>query len=341
MTNNFVITDSIDSYEWDCFVNNHPNGNIFHTKKMAQVWDNTKNRDTLSLAVTNHDGKILALLQALIVKERSDLLGKFSSRSVIHGGPLFLGTVDGKEASIFLLKEYDRLVRNRVLYSQIRNLWDNQYNTDLFQHLNYQYEEHLNFIIDLDPKEENLWQQIKKSRKYGINTAKKCGLLIEEITDISMIPIIYEIIQETYKIAQIPLADISLFESAFTMLTPQKMIKIFVAKMNENYIGTIILLLYRGVAYNWYSAAYKQFLNMYPNDLLYWHAILWCKENGYHLFDMGGAGKPNVPYGPREFKKQFGGQVTNYGRYHKVYSSVTLKLATTGFKLYNHVVRKC
>lgn len=341
MGDDIVITTSINPEKWDHFVENHPEGNIFHTQSMAKVWNQTRKREALSLAATDDTGKIIAVLQAVIIKERIDILGSFSARSVIHGGPLYLEDSNGQEAAIALIKEYDRICQNRALYSQIRNLCDTSSKVDLFKQLGYQYEEHLNFLIELEKSEDELWKQLKKSRRYGIRSAEKNNVIIDEVSDKSLIPTVYNIIRETYRIAKVPLADISLFENAFDVLDCKGMMKIFLAKQNENYIGTIIVLLYKGVAYDWYAAAYRKYLNAYPNDLLAWHAIKWCKENGFSIFDFGGAGKPDIPYGPREFKQQFGGESTNYGRYNKVYSPFKLKIAESGYELYKRVIGKC
>lgn len=46
-----------------------------------------------------------------------------------------------------------------------------------------------------------------------------------------------------------------------------------------------------------------------------WAAIDWCRQQGVKCFDTMGAGKPNVPYGVRDFKLQMGGELHEWGRY--------------------------
>jgi len=53
------------------------------------------------------------------------------------------------------------------------------------------------------------------------------------------------------------------------------------------------------------------------------------------LFNFGGAGKPGQPYGPREFKKDFGGKLVEYGRHHLVLSPLRYKILEFGLKLRN------
>ena len=64
--------------------------------------------------------------------------------------------------------------------------------------------------------------------------------------------------------------------------------------------------------------------NKYPNDLIPWEVFLWGKENGYKLLDFGGAGKPDIPYGVREYKRKFGGELVNYGRFTHIHKPILM-----------------
>ena len=337
MNDSLIITNSIDPEKWDNFVYNHPQANIFQTREMAEVWNQTNGRKSITIAAIDSEGNICALLQAVEIKEIKGFIGLFSIISVIHGGPLYIDGDVGSNAALKIIEAYDKTAQKRALYSEIRNFWDTSYNLRLFNSLDYQFEEHLNFILTLNKNEDELLDKIEKSRRYGIRKAIKNNVTVEEVRDISLIPTVYDILHETYKIAKVPLADISLFYSAFKLLHSKNMLKIFLAKHNNNYIGTILILIYKEVAYDWFAGAKKEFLNLYPNDILVWDALKWCASNGLEIFDFGGAGKPNIAYGPREFKKQFGGKLTNYGRYKKIYSPMKLQIGKMGLKVYKNL----
>jgi lipid II:glycine glycyltransferase (peptidoglycan interpeptide bridge formation enzyme) len=179
-----------------------------------------------------------------------------------------------------------------------------------------------------------LWMQLFKSRRNGINRAKRRGVIIEEVTDKSLIPIIYNHLQESSKNAKMPLPDISLFKCAFNILRQKKMAKIFLAKHEDKYMGAIVVLLYKRVIYDWFAGASREHLRLCPNDILPWHVMEWGSDNGYHTFDFGGAGSPNKEYGVREFKRQFGGKLVNFGRYKKIYAPIKMSIAEKGFKIY-------
>ena len=65
-----------------------------------------------------------------------------------------------------------------------------------------------------------------------------------------------------------------------------------------------------------------------------WNVILWSKENNYKVFDFGGAGKPKIPYGVRDYKLKFGGELVNYGRYEKEHKKILMLLGRLAFKFY-------
>ena len=272
-------------------------------------------------------GVIINELNAIL---GSDFLGSFSTHSVVHSGPLVSDNSFGTLSK--LIVEYDKVAENKSLYNEIWNLFDSG---SSFNNLNnYIYEGHLNFLINLDQSEDELWREIHKARKKNINRATKGGVIVEEINNKKMIPIFYKLLKETYDNVKIPLADITLFESAFEQLVPKNMAKFFLARHEDQYIGARAVLTYKNFVHDWYAGASNNALSLYPNDFLVWHILKWGIENNYKVFDFGGAGKPDVEYGPREFKRRFGGELVNYGRYRLTYSPLKKKFTNFGFKIY-------
>ncbi len=189
-------------------------------------------------------------------------------------------------------------------------------------------------FINLDQSEDELWRKIHKSRKKNINRAAKSGVIVEEVKNKNMIPIFYKLLEETYNKVKIPLADITLFESAFEQLVPKNLAKFFLARHEDQYIGARAVLTYKTFVHDWYAGASNDSLSFYPNDFLVWYILKWGIENNYKVFDFGGAGKPDVEYGPRVFKRRFGGELVNYGRYRLTYSPLKMKITDFGFKVY-------
>ena len=334
MDNSFKITDHIKKDKWREFIRNHPNGNVFQTTEMMEVYKRTKKCEPIFLAVVDESDNIKAMLFAHVIKEFEGFLGKLSTRSIIFGGPLYEENEEGINALKILVEHYDKIASKKALYTEIRNRWDASRISNVLSGMGYVYEDELNFLIDLTKSKEELWACLSQARRRGIRKAQKSGVTVKEAKDMEDVREFYDILCETYRNIKIPLVDISLFDTIFELLTPNSMAKLFLAEYERKHIGGILILTYKGIVYGFYGGAYKEYLQSRPFDLLIWYTIIWGSENGYKRYDFLGAGKPDEEYGVREFKKQFGGQLVNFGRYKKIHSPKKLWLAEKGFEVW-------
>ncbi len=322
----------LDRKTWSDFVYRHPHGNIFQTPEMYDVYKKTKNYDPVVVGVLSEDGEILAVLLAVIQSEYNGVLGALTRRSVIWGGPLVKD--DNEDVHAAVLFDYDRLVGRTALYSQFRNLWDISRIKNKFFETKYVYEDHLNILIDLSKAEDVLWKEVHSKRRNEIRRARKEGTCVKELVEIADVETMYEILRGVYNSAKLPLADRTMFMAAFEILRPMGLCRYFGAFNDGHLIGAICVLAYKEHLYDWYAGSLMQYFNKYPNDLLPWEVFRWGKENGYLMFDFGGAGKPGKKYGVRDYKKRFGGFFSNYGRFEKIHKPFEYKIARAGFKVW-------
>ncbi|HRR06379.1 MAG TPA: GNAT family N-acetyltransferase [Victivallales bacterium] len=315
-----IITDpeKIDKKAWSEFVANHPAGNIFQTPEYFYFCNSVPNCTAICIFYLIDD-RIEGLLIGEIQRNFSGLLGFLTSRAIVRGGPVVRD--NQKEIFNILLETFNSLIGRKVIFSQFRNLinlnfWDNE-----FVKLGYRYEDHLDIHIDLTVNENNLWLNINSTRRKQIRRSEKRGVktrLIEEF-NANIVSICYKILKETYSRAGLPLPGELYFVKAMEVLGSKQYLKLFVAELSSQIIGFRMVLCYRGVIYDWYAASIRKHFDKYPNDILPWSIIRWGKANKYTLFDFGGAGKPDKPYGVRDYKLKFGGEIVNYGRYTKVF----------------------
>jgi lipid II:glycine glycyltransferase (peptidoglycan interpeptide bridge formation enzyme) len=302
---------------------------------MYDLYECTKNYDPCLLGVISDDGEVLAVLLAVIQREYSNFMGGLTARAIIWGGPL----VKDDDATIlaFVLQKYEELVGDLAIYTQIRNLGDMSGLMYVFEEAEFVYEEHLNIIVDLSRPQEILWKEVHSKRRNEIRRARKEGTYVQELVRMSEVERMCGILDEVYHNARLPLADKSMFISAFKILKPIGWCRYFGAFHNHNLIGVICLLAYRKCLYDWYAGSMRGYLNKYPNDLLPWEVFKWGKENGYAKFDFGGAGKPNEDYGVRDYKKKFGGEFVNFGRFQKIHKPMTYLLAQAGYSAWRFI----
>lgn len=336
--NRFIISSEIIDQKWDSFVIKHPEANIFQTSALFEVYQQAKGYWPFRFwAIDVKTREVLGVLQGVVVHEKPGLIGKFSTRAIIQGGPL-LALSAGTTVLKQLVQTFDEVVKHQAIWSEIWNFYDTK---QAFRPLtNYHSEDHLNFVIDLARPEEVVWREIHESRRKNINRAMRKNLCLEEVKNQAQLDIFYRLVSETYQRVKVPLSDSSLFVSAYQILVKRGLAKFFLAKYNNDYIGARVVLTYKKEIYDWYAGASSDSFEFYPNDYLVWSILKWGIENGYGAFDFGGAGKPNVPYGPREFKRRFGGKLTNFGRLIRVYSPWKYKLAHWGFKVYQFILNQ-
>lgn len=321
----------IDRKQWEDFVWDHPQGNVFQTPQMYATYYATKNYMPILVACYDDDS-LAGILLAVVQREHSGILGKFSARAIIFGGPL----VKDNDVNILeeLMVKYDQKVKKIAIYTQIRNLYSMEPIKKCLQKLGYKYENHLNIIIDLKKSEEVLWKEVHSKRKNEIRRAAKEGTCFTELSDGSAVEKSWPILNEVYRQAKLPLPDISLFQNMLATGGAETPLKIFAALSEGRCIGVMLVLCWRERVIDWYAGSFQKDLSKYPNDLLPWEVICWAKKNGYDVFDFGGAGKPDVPYGVRDFKLKFGGELVGFGRFEKIHKKNIMKMALVGFRLW-------
>lgn len=89
--------------------------------------------------------------------------------------------------------------------------------------------------------------------------------------------------------------------------------------------------------YDWYAGSDPKHYNLYPNDATVWEALKWGCINGFERFDFGGAGHPDKPYGVRDFKQKFGGELTNYGIFTRINQPVRYKILRISIEIYKNL----
>ena len=327
----------LDKNKWSEFAYNHPHGNIFQTPEMYEVYQNTKNYEPVFLAVVNNRDEILGTLLAVIQKEYFGILGNFTARSIIQGSPLIKN--DDPDILDFILKEYNEIIKKKAIYSQFRNFRDWGASKEIFIKNGFEYEDHLDIIFDLNKSEDELLNEMSRNRKKGIRQSYKKGISINKInlTNEEMFTKSYNTILDVYNRVKIPMPDVSFFKNAIYELHDKNIILALGAFVGDELIGVRIALCYKNMVYDWYAGAKDEYLNYRPNDILPWEIIKWGVNNGYEIFDFGGAGKPGVPYGVRDYKLKFGGELVNFGRFEKVHNKFLMNVGKVGFKIYQMI----
>ena len=327
------IVRDLPEGEWQRFADECPTGNIFHTPEMFHVFAKARGYEpTLWVAIDNHE-RPLALLLPVQVTLMDGLLRRFTTRAIAYGGVLCAPGSEGKAALDMLLRVYTREARGEGLFTELRNLSDLGDSKPVLDGNGFTYQDHLNYLIDLNRPSEAILQGIGRRTRKNLRRALRRGeVIIEEVNQREQVTLCYELLRRTYAQAKVPLADRSLFEATFDTLYPKGMVKFLLARVSDTYAAGSVELVYKDTIYGWYGGMDRTYSSYIPNELLLWYIFQWGAENGYRVYDFGGAGKPDEEYGVRDFKAKFGGDLVCYGRHTYVHSPALLRLGKWAYE---------
>jgi lipid II:glycine glycyltransferase (peptidoglycan interpeptide bridge formation enzyme) len=192
------IVQHLDQTQWRDFVDKHPQGNVFHTPEMFQMFAQTKgHRPTLWAALDN--GEVLALLLPVQITLRDGLLQRLTTRAVTYGSVLYKPDSTGRKALAFLLRTYARERGREALFTELRNLSDLGAVQPVLKDCGFVYEDHLNYLVDLNRPSEDIMQRIsKRTRKKIRRQLRQNKVIVEEVTQREQLAAWHAVVQETY-----------------------------------------------------------------------------------------------------------------------------------------------
>lgn len=321
--------------DWDSFVEVHPQGTIFQTSHYFRIFE--KQNAFKPVAVLLKDGaqNVTGVLSGIIQYQLPSPFKNLSSRCIVIGGPLVLN--NDADLLKIILESFDKLIRKKVIYTQFRNLFDINYGRSSFTDFKYTFTEHLNILVDITQPQEILWKDIHKQKRYEIRRAAREGLSFKPITTPDELESSYNLLSIIYKRIKLPIFPFQVFQNAFNLLLPKEMAVFWGAYLEGELVGTMYTLCYKGRIYDYFAGSKSIHYNKFPNSLIPWDVMQWGKSNKMTLFDWGGAGKPGIPYGVRDYKEKFGGKTVNYGRFEKIHKPLIFTMAKRAFNLYQRL----
>jgi len=272
-----------------------------------------------------------------------------------------------------LLKILVSQTAQKALFIQFRNYFSWEGFIPVFEKYGFNYLERMNFIIKVpdtgpripgnqQPATSNQQQNARKSvlknmsagRRRQLERGLRSGAEIIEPEGIDQVKEFYDILYKLYRYkVRKPLADWSFFENFFQFTSPAPEPVLSLSKgppslVPRPSIGIIRLVKYDGriiggilspvfekkCIYEWYVCGLdKEYKEQYPSVLATWAALEYAINNNIESFDFMGVGKPDVPYGVRDFKARFGGELVNYGRLTRINNKFLYNIAELGYNV--------
>ena len=339
--------EEIDKREWKALVEKSSTGTWFQTPEAYAFFASMPELfKPFVVAVERISGlevsELVGVCVGYVTNEKSAVKQFFTRRAIIIGGPALADDATEEEVIALMTAIKNLSFIQSTIYIETRNLNDYSRWKEAFEKAGFDYMPHLNFHIDprVDNLSENRRRQVRQSNAE-IEIIENKNIQNTAFADINIenentIREWYEILRELYRTkVKTPLWPEEFFLEAYR----QGVGTFMMVKHNNRVIGGSMLVKGKeGTTYEWYACGQNRvYKDQHPSVMATWAGIQWAKEQGYTRYDMMGAGMPEVPYGVRDFKSEFGGELVEYGRFLCVNKPMLYLMGKFGVKLLKHL----
>lgn len=321
--------NDISREKWNLLLSEGSFASPFQTHEYFDLVGKIEGSDAEVFALSDF-GKIKVLMVVTLMKE-SGLLGFFTRRGIIFGGPVIYN-LSTDELSFFLT-EAGKLLKGKAIYLETRNFFDYSFYKDSFLKSGWSYVPYLNVKLDLDGiTKEQLPSLFKYNRRREIKQSILNGATYHLCTKEEEIFGVYQILHKSYrKNVKLPLPSYDFFLEFFK----SKILKVFVVRHKERIVGgAFCLILPAKGLYTFYYCGQRDYhKRIFPTHLAILAALEYAVENKIPVVDFMGAGKPDVEYGVRKYKLEFGGDLVEQGRFLKILNPILYILGKLGLRV--------
>ena len=325
MTRILTYSD-IDPAAWQSLVAQSPYATWFQTSEAYQFYASNPQEMIPFAYGIERDGELRAVAVGYVTKEKSALKQFFTRRAIIIGGPLI-----GDHATEMDVEQLLRVtaseLKSQTIYIETRNFHDYSKWRHVFEQCGFEYQPHLNIQVACNANHTMSEQRNRQVKKAIKNAAK-----IVEAQSEQEIREWYRILKQLYRQkVRTPLWS----EEFFLQFYRNGVGKYLLVKYEGKVIGGMMCPVFADKAiYEWYVCGLDEgYRDQYPSVMATYAAIEYAKQNDVPLFDFMGAGVPNKPYGVRDFKMEFDGEVVEYGRYLCIRNTLLYKIGKWGVRM--------
>ena len=326
----------INPQQWQALIDRSPYATWFQTPEAYEFYAANPKEMTPFAVGIEEDGHLEGVIVGYTTQEKCIFKQYFTARTIIPGGPLLAEDIS-ETALAELLKTVSECrvysveckgnenskavtsastpytLRPTPIYIETRNFHDYSKWKSIFEANGFVYKKHLNYHINTTSL-ELAQSNIGKHRWRYIRLSMRDGAKIVEQPTIEQVRAFYTILQDLYRTkVRTPLWSWEFFEQLYHVENA----KYILVELDGQIVGgTVCVCLHGKAVYEWYACGLDDCRDdIRPLSVAIWGEMQHAAEKGYPLFDFMGAGSPDQPYGVRDFKAEFGGELVEHGRF--------------------------
>jgi len=323
-----LIDDDIPLDKWQEMLENNHYATPFQSPAFFNLYRSDPNNSAKAIAIS--DSGVLKALAVLTLQDEGGIKGFFSKRGIIYGGPL-VNSYEHNELEL-LIKEITTAGQRRSIYLEIRNYSDYSQYKDIFIKEGWNYVPYYDIQINLQYEtKESLQKIFNYNRRREIRQSLERGATYFICSNDEQMKKVYNILKQNYKErVKLPLPDLDFFLRYFHT---QELIVFGVLHNSEIIGGAFCPVLKNRKLFTFYYCGLRLYhKKIFPTHLAILAAMEYCIENSIPVFDFMGAGRPDVEYGVRKYKLEFGGDLLEYGRFIKINNRFLFYVGKLGIK---------
>lgn len=333
----FLTYEQIDKSEWSRLVKISSTATWFQTPEAFLFFSAQKDLfQPFAIAVAEQivSGDRLAIrgvCVGYVTVEKNPLKQFLTRRAIIIGGQCLADDCTNEEVEA-LMSAVRKQLQSQAIYIETRNFNDYSRWKDAFRKAGFEYQPHLNFHVHTNQAWDIIENNIGKHRKKYIRLSLRDGATIEENPTIEQVNAYYGILLELYRTkVKMPLQPWTFFEKLYHSKSCKYLLVMYEGQVVG---GSICMLLPEHGVYEWYACGKDgEFKNIHPSSVTKYAGMKYACDNGYAVFDMMGAGRPNEEYGVRDFKAEFGGVLVEHGRFLCITKPILYRIGILGVKI--------
>lgn len=339
--------NEINKQQWQLLIEQSATATWFQTPEAYEFYaSNPEEMEPFAYAI-EHNNALCAVCVGYITQEKNRIKQFFTRRAIIIGGPLLAEDATAEEVAALLdavkklqrsdLQSAGRSTAQRStglspIYFETRNFHDYSRWKEVFRNSGFAYQPHLNFHVDTTQPWETIENNIGKHRRKYIRLSYRDGVEVELKPTLQQVKEYYAVLQDLYRTkVKMPLQPWSFFERLYHMPSCKYLLVLY---NNQVVGGSICMTLKNHGVYEWYACGKDgMYRNIHPSSVTKHIGMKYASDNGYKVFDMMGAGKPNEAYGVRDFKAEFGGKLVEHGRFLCIRKPLLYWIGKMGVKM--------
>lgn len=341
----------IDRTEWSALVNASVTGTWFQSPEAYDFFTSMPELFAPFAFGIENEGSLRGVCCGYVTVEKNAVKQFLTRRAIIVGGPALADDCTDEEVQTLMEAVREQPILNPFLkertsnrsslqgrvgkrllspiYIETRNFNSYAQWKEVFEKAGFSYQPHLNFHVD-SSNEDAMWERLSENRKRQIRKGERLSIIADGVRE-EDIREWYTILKQLYRTkVKTPLWPVEFFMEAYR----HGVGKFLLVKHEGKVIGGSMVVTDAKCVYEWFecglNAEYKE---QYPSVMATWAGMHYAHETGCARYDMMGAGAPGVPYGVRDFKSEFGGELVEHGRFLCICKPWLYKIGKLGVNL--------